>query len=398
MLRRYASTTAVLLGKVLVESPFRYRRFGCESFNTGGVDALAIEQLGSGVQDALARATATLAGRVLRITLLTHDLKYTERFTSEVKRCSVAKTECTPIGLLGVDMKPPSPVVLITGVSSGIGRAVASALAAKDFQVFGTSRNPDRTEPIPGVELMQLDVTDAASVAKAVATVIARAGRIDILVNNAGFGVIGAAEESSVAQAQQLFDTNFFGLVRLTREVLPHLRAQGSGRIINISSVLGFLPAPYGALYAASKHAVEGYSESLDHETREFGVRVLVVEPGYTRTSFETNAAEADSPIDSYATTRERVRQVLTQAVRLGDDPAVVAEVVLKAATSRAPKLRYPAGPMARRVSLLKSFAPATLLDKGIRKMNKLTTTPKPNRNTAPNERRVPTPPVGNPS
>ena len=122
---------------------------------------------------------------------------------------------------------------------------------------------------------MPLDVTDAASVTGAVSTVVQRAGRIDILVNNAGVGVLGAAEESSIAQAQQLFDTNFFGLVRLTREVLPYLRAQGSGRIINIGSVLGFFPAPYGALYAASKHAVEGYSESLDHETREFGVRVV---------------------------------------------------------------------------------------------------------------------------
>jgi NAD(P)-dependent dehydrogenase (short-subunit alcohol dehydrogenase family) len=278
-------------------------------------------------------------------------------------------------------MKQRSPVVLVSGVSSGIGRAVANALAAKDFEVFGTSRNPQRTEPIPGVELVQLDVTDDASVTGAVSAVIQRAGRIDVLVNNAGFGVFGAAEESSITQAQQLFDTNFFGLVRLTREVLPHLREQGSGRIINVGSVLGFLPAPYGALYAASKHAVEGYSESLDHETREFGVRVLVVEPGFTNTSFEANAADADSPIDSYATIREHVQRVLTEAVRAGDDPAVVAQVVLKAATSRTPKLRYPAGPLARRLSLLRKFASAALLDKAVRKANKLTTTPKPNHN-----------------
>jgi NAD(P)-dependent dehydrogenase (short-subunit alcohol dehydrogenase family) len=281
-------------------------------------------------------------------------------------------------------MKSRTPVVLVTGVSSGIGLAIASALAAKGFEVFGTSRNPSRTEPIPGVELVQLDVTSDASVTRAVATVIERAGRIDVLVNNAGFGVFGAAEESSITQAQQLFDTNLFGLVRLTREVLPYLRAQGSGRIINIGSVLGFLPAPYGALYAASKHAVEGYSESLDHETREFGVRVSVVEPGYTNTSFEANAADADSPIDSYATIRNHVQRVLTEAVHAGDDPAVVAQVVLEAATSRTPKLRYPAGPLARRLSLLKRFAPATLLDKVIRKANELTTTPKPNHNHAP--------------
>ena len=274
-------------------------------------------------------------------------------------------------------MKQRTPVALVTGVSSGIGLAVASALAAKGFEVFGTSRNPHRTEPVPGVELVQLDVTDTASVTQAISTVIQRAGRIDILVNNAGFGVIGAAEESSVPQAQQLFDTNFFGLVRVTREVLPYLRAQGSGRIINMSSVLGFLPAPYGALYAASKHAVEGYSESLDHETREFGVRVSVVEPAYTNTSFEANAADADSPIDSYATTREHVRLALTEAVHFGDDPAVVARVVLRAATSRKHRMRYPAGPLARRLSLLRKFAPAALVDSGIRKANKLTAAPK---------------------
>jgi NAD(P)-dependent dehydrogenase (short-subunit alcohol dehydrogenase family) len=275
-------------------------------------------------------------------------------------------------------MTKRSPVVLVTGVSSGIGRAVADAFAAKGFEVFGTSRNPRTTQPVAGVELVQLDVTDDASVAAAVSTVVQRAGRIDIVVNNAGAGVFGAAEETSIAQAQQLFDTNFFGLVRLTREVLPYLRAQRSGRIINIGSVLGFLPSPYGSLYAASKHAVEGYSESLDHETRDFGVRVAVVEPGYTSTSFEANATDADSPLDSYAAVREHVKQVIAKAVRAGDDPAVVARVVLKAATSRRPKLRYPAGPLARRLSLLKRFAPAALLDNGIRKANKLTKAPKP--------------------
>jgi NAD(P)-dependent dehydrogenase (short-subunit alcohol dehydrogenase family) len=275
-------------------------------------------------------------------------------------------------------MTKRSPVVLVTGVSSGIGRAVADRFAAKGFEVFGTSRNPRTTQPVAGVELVQLDVTDDASVAAAVSTVVQRAGRIDILVNNAGAGVFGAAEETSTAQAQQLFDTNFFGLVRLTREVLPYLRAQGSGRIINIGSVLGFLPSPYGSFYAASKHAVEGYSESLDHETREFGVRVSVVEPGYTNTSFEANATDADSPLDSYAPVREHVKQVIAKAVRAGDDPAVVAQAVLKAATSRRPKLRYPAGPLARRLALLKRYAPAGLLDNGIRKANKLTTKPKP--------------------
>jgi NAD(P)-dependent dehydrogenase (short-subunit alcohol dehydrogenase family) len=273
-------------------------------------------------------------------------------------------------------MTQRSPVVLVTGASSGIGEAVARAFAEKGFEVFGTSRNPGHTEPIAGVEFVQLDVTDPESVAAAVSTVIQRAGRIDVVVNNAGFGVLGAAEESSTAQAQALFDTNFFGLVRVTREVLPYLRRQRSGRIINISSVLGFIPSPYGALYSASKHAVEGYSESLDHETREFGVRVSVVEPGYTNTSFEAAAVDADSPLDGYAPVRDHVKDVLKKAIPTGDDPAVVARVVVNAATSRAPKVRYPAGPLARRLALLKRIAPSALLDSGIRRANKLGSAP----------------------
>lgn len=283
-------------------------------------------------------------------------------------------------------MTTRSPVVLVTGVSSGIGRAIASAFAEKGFEVFGTSRNPQTTEPVAGVELVQLDVTDDNSVSAAVSSVVQRAGRIDVLVNNAGAGVFGAAEETSISQAQQLFETNFFGLVRLTREVLPYLRAQRSGRIINIGSVLGFLPSPYGSFYAASKHAVEGYSESLDHETREFGVRVSVVEPGYTNTSFEANAIDADSPLDSYAVLREHVKDAIAEALHHGDDPAVVARVVVKAATSRTPKLRYPAGPLARRLALLKKYAPAGLLDNGIRKANKLTKAPKSARKQEPAE------------
>jgi NAD(P)-dependent dehydrogenase (short-subunit alcohol dehydrogenase family) len=276
-------------------------------------------------------------------------------------------------------MTQRSPVVLVTGASSGIGQAVANAFVARGFEVFGTSRNPRETELTPGVELVQLDVTDPASVTRAISTVIQRAGRIDILVNNAGVGLIGAAEESSDAQVQQLFATNFFGIVRLTREVLPFMRAQGGGRVINIGSVLGLLPAPYGAFYAASKHAVEGYSESLDHETREFGVRVSVVEPGSTNTPFDANLAEPDSPINAYANTRQRARQALADRLQIGDDPFVVAQVVLKAATARKPRVRYPAGALARRMSLIKKVVPAATLDRAIRKAHKLTPTPKRN-------------------
>src|SRR5207249_1476008 len=149
-----------------------------------------------------------------------------------------------------------------------------------------------------GVTLLDLNVASDGSVSSVVQQVIERFGRLDVLVNNAGIGSAGAAEENSVVQAQSLFDINVFGVMRMTKAVLPHLRAQGGGRIINISSVLGFIPAPYGAFYSASKHAIEGYSESLDHEVRQYGVRVILVEPGYTNTGFDSSVVQPDAPLD----------------------------------------------------------------------------------------------------
>src|ERR1700753_2663824 len=212
-------------------------------------------------------------------------------------------------------MPSPTPVALVVGVSSAIGATTASRLADNGFRVFGTSRHPDQLSPIPGVETLALDVTDGAAVRSVVAQVLDRAGQIDAVVNNAGIAILGAAEESSLAQAQAVFDTNFFGIVRVTNEVLPHMRSRGTGRIVNISSVLGFLPAPYAALYSASKHAVEGYTESLDHEVREFGVRALLVEPAYTRTDFATNTADADRPDHNYAARRTAARTLITDQI-----------------------------------------------------------------------------------
>jgi NAD(P)-dependent dehydrogenase (short-subunit alcohol dehydrogenase family) len=163
-------------------------------------------------------------------------------------------------------MKIKQPIALVTGASSGIGEATAERLARAGYKIYGTSKRAAKAGQRP-FAMLSLDVTSDESVEAAVAELIRMEGRIDLLVNNAGFGVApGGAEESSLEQARAIFDTNFFGIVRMTRAVVPHMRHQGGGRIINIGSVLGFLPLPYGALYAATKHAVEGYSESLDHE------------------------------------------------------------------------------------------------------------------------------------
>jgi short-subunit dehydrogenase len=258
-------------------------------------------------------------------------------------------------------------VALVTGASSGIGYATAKALRHAGYRVYGTSRRPGAAGP-DGVVMMTCDVTDDASVARVIQGVLAEAGRIDLLVNNAGAGIVGGAEDSSVAQAQALFDVNFFGILRLTKAVLPTMRQQGYGRIINISSVLGFIPAPYSALYAASKHAVEGYSESLDHELRAFGVRVVLVEPAYTSTAFEANMAKPDLPLPAYDVARARAEAVMLASVKNGDAPEIVAETVLRAATAAEPNRRYPAGKMARKIGLLRRLVPEAAFDKSLRK------------------------------
>lgn len=262
-------------------------------------------------------------------------------------------------------------VALVTGASTGIGHATAKALQDAGFRVFGTSRRsvPERSD---GVTMLTCDVTDDASVAKLVEDVLAEAGRIDLLVNNAGVGLLGGAEESSTAQAQALFDVNVFGVLRVTNAVLPTMRRQGTGRIVNLSSVLGLIPAPFSALYASTKHAIEGYSESLDHELRCFGIRVVLVEPAYTRTSFEENLAQPDQPLDVYDGPRAGMNAVLRKAIEAGDAPEIVAATVLEAATASPPRRRYAAGKMARQVRFLRRFVPESAFDKSLRKQNGL--------------------------
>ncbi len=264
-------------------------------------------------------------------------------------------------------MNMNSKVALVTGASSGIGEATAQQLAKAGYKVYGTSRRGGQADRRP-FEMLPLDVTSDESVESAVRAVVRLEGRIDLLVNNAGFGVAPAgAEESSIEQARAIFDTNFFGMIRMIRAVVPHMRRQRAGRIINIGSVLGFLPMPYMALYSATKHAVAGYSEALDHELRTQGIRVSVVEPAYINTPFDANLMKPDAPLDVYRDIRagveKRVKEVLVDA----DGPEVVAGIVLKAAQATRPRIHYAPG-LASRMRLLRRFAPAGVLDAGVRR------------------------------
>ena len=260
-----------------------------------------------------------------------------------------------------------SPVVIVTGVSSGIGRVAAEKFAKRGCQVFGTVRDVTKATPIPDVELVGMDVRDEASVRRGIQSVIARTGRIDVLVNNAGMGLIGAVEETAIAEAASLFDTNVFGVLRATQAVLPHMRAQGRGRIVNVSSVLGFLPAPYMGLYSASKHAVEGLSETLDHEVRQFGIRVTLVEPAFTKTNLDTNSPQASAKIAGYERERNLISRALADSINGAPEPDGVANTIVEAALGAWRMRRTPAG-QASLLSTLRRFLPAGPVDASLRK------------------------------
>ncbi|MFI3046304.1 Short chain dehydrogenase [Pseudomonas coronafaciens pv. coronafaciens] len=261
---------------------------------------------------------------------------------------------------------------IVTGASSGIGRAIAEALAQAGYTVFGTSR---KTGDSPQqVSMLPCDVTDDESVSALVSSVLAQTGRIDLLVNNAGIGLLGGAEEFSISQVQALFDVNLFGVVRMINAVLPSMRQRGQGRIINIGSILGVIPAPYSSHYSAVKHALEGYSESLDHEIRAFNIRVSVIEPAFVRTVFNQNGIEPDSRLREYDQARAGFKALLADVMPKADLPEVVAAVVLNAAGDASPKQRYTAGKAARQISILRRFATAGLFDKSLRKQFRLPT------------------------
>ena len=261
--------------------------------------------------------------------------------------------------------------VLVTGVSSGIGRETAQLLALQGARVFGTVRNKQSPQAIPGVELFAMDITNDADVTAAVTAIKKQAGSIHYLVNSAGYALTGAIEETSVEEARQQFETNFFSVFRVTKAVLPEMREQKLGRIVNISSAFGFLPAPSLGIYGATKHALEGFTETLDYEVRPFGVRALLVEPAFTKTKFNVNSKQTISELGAYAILRERMKAAREWSVENGDPASSVAQAVFEALTSRCPKLRYPVG-KAVTLSRLRRFVPSSAFDKSFRKQFKL--------------------------
>jgi short-subunit dehydrogenase len=260
------------------------------------------------------------------------------------------------------------PVALITGASSGIGDATARRLAELGYTVYAAARRVDRMDALKehGIRTAALDVTDDASMVAIVERIIAETSRIDVLVNNAGYGSYGALEDVPIAEARRQFDVNVFGLARLTQLVLPHMRAQRDGYIVNISSVGGKMWEPLGSWYHATKFAVEGLSDSLRAEVSSFDIKVIVIEPGAIRT--EWGAISADNlEANSIETAYADQAKVVSRALRAGErsrnasEPAVVANAIGKAVQSRRPRTRYAVGGGAR--SIL--FVQRVLTDRG---------------------------------
>lgn len=258
-------------------------------------------------------------------------------------------------------------VALVTGASSGFGQAIAQALHARGYRVFGTTRGRATAAARPGPTLVTLDVDDDASVTSGVAAVISDAGRIDVLVNNAGLGYAGAIEDTTVEEARRQFETNFFGMHRLCRAVLPQMRARGAGRIVNMSSLGGLVSVPFQALYCASKFAVEAYTEALRMEVRPFGIRVAMIEPGDFATRFTANrrVTAASGAASPYA---ERCRSAVR---RMAQDEAGNADIgpVVRAAITAIeadePRLRYPvASALQRTLVALRPLLPHALFER----------------------------------
>ena len=255
--------------------------------------------------------------------------------------------------------------VIVTGASSGIGQAIAIQLRRSGWRVFGTMRrpDPDRHEP----DALSLDVANDESVQAAVAEVLARTGRIDAVVNNAGIDTLGAVEETTAQEALDLFQTNFFGVHRLVRAVLPAMRERKAGRLVTIGSIAGFLPIPFDAFYSASKHALEGYCESLEYEVRPFGIHTVLIQPGFVRTRIRSNLIRTKARIDVYAKDRQRVCDLLDRGVERGVDPVRVAEVVEDALNKPRPKLRMRVGMDGRVLHSLYHHLPTEVFAAGMR-------------------------------
>jgi NAD(P)-dependent dehydrogenase (short-subunit alcohol dehydrogenase family) len=258
-------------------------------------------------------------------------------------------------------------VVLVTGASSGIGLACATHLAGRGFRVYGASRRPAAGSAALGnVTMLTADVTDDRSVEQAVAEVLELEGRLDIVVNNAGMGIAGPVENTTIEQAKAQFEVNFFGAFRVCRAVLPAMRNQRSGYIVNIGSIGGILAIPYQSMYSASKFALEGLSEALRMEVRPFGIRVVIIEPGDHKTALTENRqlTGTSGATEAYGLSFAAALGKTAHDEQSGPGPEQIARLVHRIVNQRRPRLRYTIGPAPQRAAVwLKRLMPYSVLE-----------------------------------
>ncbi|HKG31301.1 MAG TPA: SDR family oxidoreductase [Nitrososphaeraceae archaeon] len=248
-------------------------------------------------------------------------------------------------------------VAIITGSSSGVGHATALLLARNRFHTYATMRNIKKSVDIMEIanrerlplQVIQLDVNDNTSIRNSIEKVISEKQRIDLLVNNAGYGLVGAFEDLSVEEIKSQFETNFFGIIRLTQQVLPIMRKQKSGTIVNVSSGAGRIGFPGMSAYVSSKFALEGLSESMSYELEPFGIKIVIIEPGVIRTNFKKNAVMSkksldDSFISPYSSIIQKMDASITSIIEHATPPEEVAKAILHVVTSNNPELRFPIG------------------------------------------------------
>ena len=259
---------------------------------------------------------------------------------------------------------PDDRLVLIAGASLGIGKASATLLARRGFTVFGTSRYASGRK-VDGVEMLRLDVTSDESVRTCVSTLLQKTGRLDVLVNNAGQAFAGGLEETSLEEAKAQFEVNFFGAVRMVNAVLPGMRKRGKGLIVNVASLAGMFPIPFGGYYGATKSALMVYSEVLRQELKRLGVNVSVVEPGFFNTHH--TRLEASNSISDYDEIRKRAQSVDEEAFDRGGDPQEVADLILKIIENPSPRLHYAVG-REKGYVLLKRILPDSVIQTQTRK------------------------------
>ena len=245
------------------------------------------------------------------------------------------------------------PSVLVTGATSGIGLTIATKLHENGFSVFGTSRSPEKHQPNLPFPLLRLDVTSEESVNQCVAAFLARSPVIDVLINNAGVLISGSAEETSLKEARQLIDANFWGAVMLTKAVLPLMRQQRKGNIITIGSLAGLIGVPFQPYYAASKHALEGFFKSLRFEVAPFNIHVSIIEPGFFKTNLEQTTEAAPATIADYQVSQKNALDVFAESIKKAPTPEPVADVTLNILRSSRPRFSYRVGSEARLLPLL---------------------------------------------